>query len=405
METNRISKRKLVLAAFVLLFITSFIAFTSGIAGAWLMLRLNNRLGFANDGNSSPNINNVQITREDSEIINVAEQASPAVVSIVVTKDLPRYESYYRNFGLTPDEDELQQQQVGAGSGFIISEDGLIVTNRHVVSDVEANYTVVLNDGSKLDAKVIGRDTVLDIAIVKVETDKQLSVLKLGESASIKVGQTVVAIGNSLGEFSNTVSTGIISGLSRSIIAGDRSGSGGERLEGVIQTDASINPGNSGGPLLDISGNVIGVNVAIAQDAENIGFAIPIDGVKQVVDSVNEFGEIVRPYIGVRYQEVTPELAKQNNLPVEYGAWIVPQTGQAQGSQSSEPAIIPDSPAAKAGLRAGDIILEINGVKLQGDVSLQSEVQKYKVGDTVEVKLLRGDNEQTVNVTLAKRSV
>lgn len=373
--------------------ITSFFA---GLGGAWIGGRILDRN--QNDGTGTQT---VQITNEDSQVIDVAEEASPAVVSIVVTKDLDQYEDsdpfdFYSNRNRsTPGE----ETQIGAGSGFIISKEGLILTNRHVVNDTQANYTVVLNDGTKYTAEVIGRDALLDIAVVKIETDEDLPTLNFADSSQIKVGQFVIAIGNSLGEFSNTVSTGIISGLSRSIVAGDRDGGTQERLEGVIQTDASINPGNSGGPLLDINGNVVGINVAIASDAENIGFAIPINAVRQVVDSVVEFGEIVRPYIGVRYTNITEEYAKQNNLPVNYGAHISTST------DPKNPGVIAGGPADKAGLKAGDIITEVNGKKLTDGVTLQDEGQKYKVGDKIQLKYFRGKEEKTVEVTLEKRPI
>ncbi|MBL8014728.1 MAG: trypsin-like peptidase domain-containing protein [Candidatus Doudnabacteria bacterium] len=361
------------------------LSFLAGLGGSLLGLNIKQL-------NSAASTTVVQTTVDSSEIIEVAEAASKSVVSIVVTKDLPKYERYFDFYSDT--DGETEEQTVGAGSGFIITQEGLIVTNRHVVSDEDANYTVVLNDGSKFSAEVIGRDTILDIAIVKIEAGEDLPTLELGDSASIKVGQTVVAIGNSLGEFSNTVSSGIISGLSRSILASSGEDVP-ERLSGVLQTDASINPGNSGGPLLDLRGKVIGVNVAIAQDAENIGFAIPINAVKQVVDSVIEFGEIVRPYIGIRYQEVTPDLAKQEDLPVEAGAWII--------DGEEDPGILPNSPAAKAGLKVGDIITAINGTKLDDDSPLQTVVQEYKVGEEITLTVIRGEQELEIKVTLEKR--
>lgn len=378
-----------------------FLSFSAGLIGTVFGGRINQNLS-QNTTLGNGTITNLTITNEDSPITQVAETASKSVVSIVVSKELSRYQNYDPFDFLFPGETETEQsepelQQVGAGTGFIVTKDGLIVTNRHVVDDEDANYTVVLNDGTQLEAKVIGRDSILDIAIVKVESATELPVLKFGDSSKLKVGQTVVAIGNSLGEFSNTVSSGIISGLSRSIIAGGNMNDQ-ERLDGVLQTDASINPGNSGGPLLDLSGNVIGVNVAVARDAENIGFAIPINSVVQVVNSVIEFGEIVRPYLGIRYQNLTESIAKEANLPVSKGAWIVPN-----GNRSEGPAILPNSPAAKAGLRAGDIILKVNGVELSESIPLQSELQKYKVNDEITLSILRGESTQEVKVKLEKR--
>lgn len=374
-------------------------AFIAGIGGGLL----GSKISTQTDGLPYVNTQNVTITNENSAIIDVAEQASPAVVSIVITKDLPVYQSqsplyeYLYPNRRNSDPAETEKTQIGAGSGFIISEDGLILTNRHVVSDDTADYTVVLNDGTSFAATVIDRDTILDIALIKIETEQQLPFLSFGDSDSIKIGQQVIAIGNSLGEFSNTVSTGIVSGLGRSITAGDGSGAS-ELLSGIIQTDASINPGNSGGPLLDISGNVIGVNVAIAQNAENIGFAIPINAVKQVVESVQQYGEIIRPYLGVRYQMLDADVAQTNRLSVEYGAWIV------LDPTATEPSVIPESPADKAGLKPGDIILEIAGQKVTVDNDLSKIIQQYKVGDSVQLKYLRGEKENIVEVRLEKRT-
>lgn len=342
----------------------------------------------------------LKVIDQSSSVIEVAETASPSVVSVVITKNLPVYENeFYSPFG----DDSLsiprrrqvgtQQQQVGAGTGFIINEDGLIITNRHVVSDTSANYTVVLNDNRKFAAKVLARDTVLDIAVLDIEEDVEgLQALNLGDSDKIQIGQTAISIGNSLGRFSNTVSAGIVSGLERTITASSRDGLDAQQLEGVIQTDASINPGNSGGPLLDVAGNVIGVNVAIAQDAENVGFAIPINFVKPVIDSVIEFGEIRRPYLGVVYQQVTPEFAEELELPVEYGALVKNNSGQA--------AVLPNSPAAKADVKNGDLIYSVNGVNLTARTSLQREIQKYRIGDTVTLEVYRGGERIVIAVTL-----
>jgi len=354
------------------------------------------------------------IAIEDSLIVNIVEKANPAVVSIVITKDVPIIERYYENFDPFGNdffndffngdgfgfripqyrEKGTEKKEVGGGSGFFISSDGFIVTNRHVVNDSEADYTVLTNDGEKYEAEVLAKDSVLDIAILKVK-GKDFSYLKFGDSDLLKPGQTVIAIGNALAEFRNSVSVGVVSGLSRSIVAGDFSGRS-ELLEGVIQTDAAINPGNSGGPLLDIAGNVIGVNVAVQRGAENIGFALPSNTVKSIVDSIKEYGEIVRPYLGVRYIQVTEALKKKNNLSVDYGALII------RGEAVEDLAVIPGSPADKAGLVENDIILEVDGVKLDGKKSLALLIRQKKVGGEITLKILSKGKEKEVKVLLEK---
>jgi serine protease Do len=375
------------------------LSFCSGITGAYLGSNIFNNPNLANLGGVT--INTSSASDIQSAYVKVAADASPSVVSIVISKDVSKYEDLYSNpyYDLDPEAEPIEPdlQQVGAGTGFIISSEGLIVTNRHVVSDSTATYTVILNDGTKLDAEVIGRDTIIDIAVLKVTTDIELNALVLGDSDQVKIGQLAIAIGNSLGQFSNTVSGGIISGLSRSIVASDDYGLNANRLEGVIQTDASINRGNSGGPLLDIDGRVIGVNVAIAANAQNIGFAIPINSVKVVIDSVNEFGEIVRPYVGVNYLPVDEELVESEDLPVDYGAFVLEDT------EDGTSGVLPDSPAEKAGVLGGDIIIELNGQKLDEDHQLQAEVQKYRVGDTVTLKIQRGEEQIELDVVLEKR--
>ncbi len=345
----------------------------------------------------------VKVTNEESAITDVAAKASDSVVSIVITEDVPTYENYnfnpYQNdpFNFFQQQQQnptgTQQQEVGEGSGFIVSKDGLIITNRHVVESTTASYTVILNSGDKYTAKVLARDTLLDIAFIKIDASS-LTPLDLGSSSSLKVGQTVVAIGNALGQFSNTVSSGIISGLKRNITAGDAAGGSTEQLSNVIQTDASINLGNSGGPLLDINGNVIGVNVAVASDAQNIGFAIPIDVVKDLLNRLNTEGNIQRPMLGVRYIQIDSTVQKQNNLSVDYGALV------SRGSSSSQVAVLPGSPADKAGLKENDIILEINGTKVTSDNTLSTQIQQFKIGDKVTLKLLRAGKDVNVDVTL-----
>jgi serine protease Do len=346
----------------------------------------------------------------EEAIIKAVEKSSPAVVSIIITKDLPVIEqcpySPFENlppqfrefFGpfefYRPCPKGTQRQEVGGGTGFIVTNDGMIVTNKHVVSDEEASYTVLTNDGNKYEAKVLARSPIQDLAVVKItKSVSSLPAVKLGDSDTVKLGQTVIAIGNALGEFRNTVSVGIVSGLARSLTAS--TGTGSEFLEGLIQTDAAINPGNSGGPLLNLRGEVIGINTAIASGAENIGFAIPINGAKRDIESVKISGKISIPFLGVRYLIITPEIAKRDKLPVEEGAVV-------RGGNDG-PGIVPDSPAAKAGIKAEDIILKLNGVKINREHSLASLIQKYKVGDTIKLTILREGKEMEISLKLEER--
>ncbi|MCS7317983.1 MAG: trypsin-like peptidase domain-containing protein [Candidatus Dojkabacteria bacterium] len=348
--------------------------------------------------NNSIGVVNGSIFVEDSPIIKVANKAKEAVVSVVITKDVPVFmDNFFDSFwfGFGRKQIGTEERQVGAGTGFIISKDGMIVTNRHVVQDEKASYTVILNDGTKYEATVLARDTLLDIAFLKINLDKNIDPLPLGSSEKLQVGQAVIAIGNALGEFSNTVSFGIISGLKRNIVASDGFGTS-EILNNVIQTDASINKGNSGGPLLDLQGNVIGVNVAVASGAENIGFAIPIDLVKDLIDRLKKDGSIERPRLGVRYQLITKELAKQEGLPFDYGAIIV------KGNTRTQLAVIPGSPADKAGIQENDIILEVNGIKINEQNPLINVIQSFRLGDVITIKLWQKGETKEIKVKLEK---
>lgn len=345
----------------------------------------------------------------EEAVIKAVEEASPAVISIIVTKDLPVIERCPVNpFGDLPPEfrqffgpfefEELcekgiKRQEVGGGSGFIVSSEGLVLTNKHVVADKSASYTVLTNDGKKYSAKVIALDPVQDIAVVKIEGGGLFPTVKLGDSDSIRLAQTAIAIGNALGEFRNTVSVGIISGLARAINASD--GASVERLEGLIQTDAAINPGNSGGPLLNLKGEVVGINTAVASGAENIGFAIPINKAKHDLESVKISGKITVPFLGVRYLLITPDVKEREKLFVDYGVIV-------RGNEEDS-SVMPNSPAAKAGIQAEDIILALNGEKVTADQPLASLIQKYSVGDTVRLTILCAGREITVSVTLADR--
>ncbi|MCX8015755.1 MAG: trypsin-like peptidase domain-containing protein [Patescibacteria group bacterium] len=349
----------------------------------------------------------------EQRIIDIVEQSANAVVSIIVSKDVPIFEQYYTNpFGNLPQDWQeffgpffqfnipqyrqkgTEKKEIGGGTGFIISSDGLILTNKHVVNDKDASYTVYLNNGTKYDAKVLALDPIDDIALIKIEA-QNLKTLKLGDSDGIKVGQTVIAIGNALGEFRNTVSVGVVSGLSRSVMASDAYGNI-ESIDNVIQTDAAINLGNSGGPLINLKGEVIGINTAIASGAENIGFAIPINRAKKALESYQKFGKITAPFIGIKYTIVNSAIQKQNNLSVDYGAWI-------NSGSSKESAIISGSPAEKAGLKEGDIILEFNGEKITATNTLTAILKKYKVGDKVNLKVLRDKQEINIELILGER--
>ncbi len=343
-------------------------------------------------------------------VIEAVKKVSPAVVSITISKNVPIIEQCPGSpFGNMPPEfrqffgDDFSFSQpcqkgtefkeVGSGSGFIISSDGLILTNKHVVSDKAASYTVFTNDGKKYEAKVLALDPVQDLGVVKIKASN-LPTVALGDSDSLELGQTTIAIGNALGEFRNTVSVGVVSGLARTVTA-TGPGNTEETIQGVIQTDAAINPGNSGGPLLNLRGEVIGINTAIASGAQNVGFAIPINSAKRAIKSVKSTGEIEAPYLGVRYLNVTPDLAEKQKLPVDYGALV---RGSSEGS-----AVVPGSPAEKAGIIAEDIILEVDGRKIDKDNSLGFLIGRFNVGDTITLKVRRGDKEIILRAILAKK--
>ena len=342
------------------------------------------------------------VSNEDRVIAAIAE-VNPAVVSVVVTKDVPVYEQYFETidpWGLFGGfavprirENGTEEREVGGGSGFLVSSDGLIVTNRHVVDDEEARYTVVLSNGTFYDVDVVDRDPQLDIAILQITDlpEERLPFTTFGNSETLRLGQTVIAIGNALAEFQNSVSLGVVSGLGRSIVASDSAGNS-EQLNQVIQTDAAINPGNSGGPLLNLSGEVIGVNVATSQGADNIGFALPAHIVEQVVESVQKYGEIVRPFLGVRYQMLTDDLIEENDLSVTFGALILDDSEVASGVQ-------PGSPAESAGIRAGDVIIAIDGVSLINR-DLATELRNKTAGEEIEILISRDGVEEVFVVVL-----
>lgn len=315
---------------------------------------------------------------EQSAVIDVANKVEPSVVSI--TSEQSRLNFFGRI-----------QSSKAYGTGFIVSKDGLIITNKHVV-DASANYSVFTSDGKEYQARVVAKDSIYDIAFVKIEA-KNLTPVELGDSNELKVGQEVIAIGNALGQFQNTVTTGIVSAVGRAIEAADSQGSS-ETLDNLIQTDAAINPGNSGGPLVNIDGQVIGINTAVSSEGQGIGFAIPINVAKAAIKSVEEKGKIVRPMIGIRYVNITKEFASRNTLSVGYGALIYTGT--------DDPAVLPGTPAAKVGLQENDIITKLNDTQISEGKSLAGILANYLPGDKVTITYLRNNKEHRVDVTLAE---
>lgn len=312
------------------------------------------------------NTTHQEIIDEESVVTRVVEEATPSVVTISIK--------------------QLNNKEQDVGSGFIVSSDGLIVTNKHVVADMIANYEVIVGKDEVVKVSNIYRDPLNDLAILKVNKN-DLNSVELGDSNDLKVGQSVIAIGTALGEFRSTVTTGVISGLGRGITAGSNDSL--EKLENVIQTDAAINPGNSGGPLFNSGGQVIGVNVAVSASGQNIGFALPINLIKESISYFRETGEFERPYLGVGYKMVTQEEAVKNK--VVPGAWVQQVTD--------------NSPAAKSGIKIGDFITKIDDEELtdsdNGD--LVKEINKKKIGQTIRITIWRNKNEEVIEVVLEKK--
>jgi serine protease Do len=332
-------------------------------------------------------INEAVLLREESVVIDVAEKVSPSVVTVAIKtpeQQVLEFDPFGGGF--------RQRTQGGVeqdiGSGFIVSEDGLIVTNKHVVSNTQATYKVVTQDDKEYDVREISRDPSNDIAVLKIDTNG-LTPVVLGDSSVLKVGQFAMAIGTALGEFRHTVTTGVISGLGRGITAGSVYEGYVERLDNVIQTDAAINPGNSGGPLLNSAGQVVGVNVAVAQGAQNVGFAIPINIVKDGLTQYNQSGRFLsKPYLGVRYQIINERNALMNEVP--QGAYIID--------------VVEGSPAASANLQEGDVVTEIDGQKITEDMELSKIISGKSAGDTIVLKVWRDGEYADMRANLSEFS-
>jgi S1-C subfamily serine protease len=352
--------------------IAAIVGAVSGAVGSLIfsgsLSELRGQQAKLNDAQIERNI--VELIEEESATIAVVERVTPSVVSIVVKQD---------------------EVEVSSGSGFIVSEDGYVITNRHVVDELTATLFVITNSGEEIPAKIIDTDPFQDVAVLKVD-GQGFSTATLGDSDKIQIGQTVIAIGNTLSEFRNTVTKGVISGINRRVVAGSAVNT--DVIEQAIQTDAAINPGNSGGPLINLKGEVIGINTAVSLEGESIAFAIPINQARRAVDDVREFGHIVRPWLGVRYVSIQKAEIAEQNFDFELGALIV------EGIQPGQPGIIPGSPAQIAGLKEGDIILSIDGIRLSQDNSLSKLVSSRRPGEIIVVEILRDEVLQKISVTL-----
>lgn len=339
------------------------------------------------------------LKNEANVISDIAKQVGPSVVSVNVTSQSSATDPYSYLFGYSSGS----TTEESAGTGIILNTEGLVLTNRHVVPAGTTTVSITLSDGTVLDdVTVLGRtneNDSLDIAFLKIGDKKghMLVAAKMGDSSLMRVGDSVIAIGNALGQFQNTVTSGIISGFGRSIQASSDSGgyaSSTESLDGLFQTDAAINEGNSGGPLVNLAGEVIGINTAIASNSQNVGFSIPINDVIGLIKTVEKTGKLERPYLGVRYVLLTDDIAKEYNLKTSRGAYIPQET-----SRSGE-TVISGGPADKAGIEPGDVITKIDGAAIDEKTSLTSLLGKHTVGDTITVTIQRGDSTKNVDVVL-----
>lgn len=338
----------------------------------------------------------------EEQIVAAVKKTMPAVVSIAISKDLELIEKTmpFQEFGIMPQMenlpiDEQGRVKLGGGSGFIVSADGVVLTNKHVIMDKDATYAVVDAEGKRYPVRMLARDPIQDVAILKIASaDKTWPIVALGDSQTLMLGQTVIAIGNALGEFQSTVSTGIVSGLSRFITAVTDMQGTMARLRGLIQTDAAINPGNSGGPLLNLAGEVIGINAAVVFGAQNIGFAIPIEKAKRDLADIAKHGKIRRPFLGIRYVLLSPMFAKRYNLPIDHGALLVRE------NVPGDHAVMPGSAAEKAGLREHDIILTCNNEPLTEQKTIEDMLEDASPGDHVTLTIFRDGKETDANIKL-----
>ncbi|MDD5738734.1 MAG: trypsin-like peptidase domain-containing protein [Candidatus Pacebacteria bacterium] len=355
--------------------------------------------------------------KTQSPIVKIVKKALPSIVSITMTKNLAGLESIFQLSKQAPlPVPKKKKIKVGGGSGFIVSKNGIVLTNRHVVEDLKADYVIVLHNGEKVKPKILGIDPIHDIAILQIHAPSasprlqqglggqagQFPFLEMGNSSNLDLGEQVIAIGNALGLFKNTVSLGIVSGLSREIQAQSELSDTAAKLRGLIQTDAAINPGNSGGPLIDISGKVIGINAAMVFGAENIGFALPINNAKKALGELKKYGRIRQPFFGIRYLQINKQLKNQFDLPVDFGALVISEPELPLGKSK---AVIAGSPAERAGLKESDIIVEISGQKITPEISVNDILGDFRVGQKLICKILRGGKEKIISIILDEKSL
>ena len=342
--------------------------------------------------------------QESNNIVKIVKKTLPAVVSITMSRKLEEPLGILSSNHIPKNGFNLKQPKkmnLTGGTGFFIDKIGTILTNRHVVEDEKADYSVVLQNGEKIKPEIIARDELNDVAVLKINK-KNSAFLKLGDSSKLDLGQTVVAIGNALGLFQNTVSTGVVSGLSREIRAQSEVSETQTNLRGLIQTDAAINPGNSGGPLLDLTGKVIGINAAMVFGAENIGFALPINNAKRDLDELKKHGRIRKPFLGVRYLSITPEIKDELNLPVSTGALVIAEPDITQRNITQ--AVVPNSPACKAGLKETDIILSIENTLISPEKTITDILQETEIGKPLDCKILRKGKERKLKLVLTEKA-
>jgi serine protease Do len=315
-----------------------------------------------------------KVVSEENAVISAAEKVSPSVVAIGATT---------RTFNPFDPFSVPRNQSSTIGTGFVVSVKGIIVTNKHVLDDPDIKYNVVTKDGAKYEIRKVYRDPVLDLAIVQIDAS-DLKAVELGDSAKLKVGQTVIAIGNALGRFTNTVTTGVVSGMGRRVVTGDPFSGTAESLDDLIQTDAAINPGNSGGPLLNSAGQVIGVSVATTEGAQNIGFAIPINAVKKITDEFIQTGSVSRPFLGIRYRFISKDVAILNEVP--------------QGAFIQE--VVEGSSADRAGLQVGDIVTKINDQAVDAEKKISDTIASKEIGDNLNLTVWNNGQERNLTATL-----